>query len=68
MIRTNKLDVVIPGYTGYIPQAKLNQETQPDIPRNNGHIPGYSGYVDKIVPENFHGKTFGRITYEVHKN
>ena len=34
----------------------------------NGHIPGYSGYVHKIVPENLHGKTFGKITYEIHKD
>lgn len=35
------------------------------LPEKEGHIPGYSGYVPKIKPENLYGRTFGQITYDV---
>lgn len=35
------------------------------MPEKEGYIPGYAGYVPKIIPENLYGRTFGQITYDV---
>jgi hypothetical protein len=68
MIRSNRLDFLIPGYTGYIPKNLQEEENVPYEEVKEGHIPGYSGHIEKIKSENLFGKPYGRITYEVHKN
>ena len=68
MIRSNRLDFLIPGYTGYIPKNLREEENAPQLDEKEGHIPGYAGHVEKIKSENLFGKPFGRLTYEVHKN
>lgn len=68
MIRSNRLDFLIPGYTGYIPKNLREEENAPVLEEKEGHIPGYAGHVEKIKSENLFGKPFGRLTYEVHKN
>ncbi len=65
MIRSGRLEKIIPGYTGHIPERFKEQPVTNTTPEREGHIPGYSGYVNKIKPENLYGKTFGTITYEV---
>ena len=59
MIRKNRLDYRIPGYTGFVPKNIVQKTEKPKITKKQGHIPNYSGYVPKIVPENHYGKTFG---------
>lgn len=51
--------MVIPGYTGFIPKNKMNNQSKSVAPSRDGHIPGYAGYIPKIKPENLYGKTFG---------
>ena len=48
MIRSGRLDFVIPGYTGHIPKNYKEKTETPELPEREGHIPGYAGYVPKI--------------------
>ncbi len=65
MIRQKKTDMVIPGYTGFIPKNKTSNQSKSVAHSRDGHIPGYAGYIPKIKPENLYGKTFGQITYDI---
>ena len=55
----------ISGYSGHIPgrlersiKPRKNKPPRPDLP-------GYSGYVFALKPENVYGKTFHRATREI---
>ena len=67
-MKNGRLDFIVPGYTGHIPSTRDQQETPSLEPLSNGHIPGYAGYVNKIKPENLYGKSFGKITYDIHSD
>ena len=62
---TKKIDTYLPGYTGHIPKSHFDK-IPPTMPTQyEGFIPGYSGYVHKVKPENCFGKSFGQITLQV---
>lgn len=65
--RSGRLELIIPGYSGFIPSSSLPKESVSPQKIEGGHIPGYAGYVPKIKPENLFGKTFGTITEGVNK-
>ncbi len=67
MIKSNRLDFIVPGYTGHIPKKFKEKKDIPIERIKDGHIPGYAGYVNKIKPENIFGETFGKITYDIHQ-
>jgi len=51
----------IPGYTGH----QRGVETVDQAPAKAvgmKHIPGYSGYISGVGPENVYGKTYSRAT------
>lgn len=57
----------VAGYTGHRPGAKQDGVAE-RISKNPGNmrcIPGYSGYLYGVVPENVYGKTFTMVTKEV---
>ena len=45
-----------------IPDDKMKR-----IPKGDGHIPGYCGFVQSITAENLYGKSYGTTTFEVHQ-
>ena len=67
-MKNGRLDFIVPGYTGHIPSMRDQTETVDIEPLTNGHIPGYAGYVNKIKPENLYGKSFGKITFDIHSD
>ena len=64
-MEAKKYDPIIPGYTGHIPSDYYDKQIPQIEAIQGGHIPGYSGYVNKIKPENYFGKSFGKITTEI---
>ena len=57
----------IAGYAGHRPQTQQVKLAE-RIAKNPGNlrcIPGYSGYMYGVVPENIYGKTFTMTTKEV---
>lgn len=65
--RNRKIDNIVPGYTGHIPRRIDVDLKTPRVTKGNGHIPGYSGFVQSILSENLFGKSYGTTTYEVHQ-
>ena len=60
----NRLRGGISGYQGFQPNPVLNQQNMNyrDGPSPSRHIPGYSGYLPGIKPENVFSKSFGRAS------
>ncbi len=65
MFEGQRLNYVVPGYTGYIPSKDEDLSVYNKKFEKASHIPGYSGYVPAIKPENLHASTFGKITNDV---
>lgn len=55
-----------PGYTGFRPEEKEENETFIDPPDH--FIPGYSAFVKGIKSENMYAHTFGMITQQSIEN
>ena len=68
MFEGQRLNYVVPGYTGYIPNKGEDLSVYNRKFEKASHIPGYSGYVHGIKPENLHANTFGRITSDVNND
>lgn len=67
MEEKRKIEKVIPGYSGHIPRSDIPEDKVRRLPKGNGHIPGYCGFVQSIKAENFYGKSYGTTTFEVHQ-
>ena len=64
-MKPKKYEPLIPGYTGHLPLDYFDKKPPSTEALQGGHIPGYSGYVNKIKPENYFGQSFGKITSEI---
>ena len=64
-MKPKKYEPFIPGYTGHLPLDYFDKKYVASEPLQGGHVPGYSGYVNKIKPENYFGQSFGKITTEI---
>ena len=67
-MESKKFEPFIPGYTGHIPVDYFDKKVPLVEALQGGHIPGYAGYVHKVKPENYHGRSFGRITSEINRD
>jgi hypothetical protein len=67
MEQKRKIDKVIPGYSGHLPRRDIPDDKVKRVPKGDGHIPGYCGFVQSITAENLYGKSYGTTTFEVHQ-